>query len=79
MGYGHFGTSSLEEYDLRQVISTIQKRIEDSNGKNLKKERSDQSDQTPAERMWDLKQLCDDGIISEDEFESKKGELLDEF
>jgi hypothetical protein len=79
MGYGHFGTSSLEEYDLRQVISTIQKRIEDSNGKSSKKERSDQSDQTPAERMRDLKQLCDDGIISEDEFESKKGELLDEF
>ena len=79
IGLQTYSIMGREPHDWRQIIATIQKRIEDSNGKNSKKEGNDQSDQTPAERMRDLKQLYEDGIVSEDEFESKKEELLDEF
>ena len=81
IGYGSFGTASLEEYNLDEVISSIKENIENSDEENKVPNRKGQNDsnQTPAEKIQDLNTLYDEGIISEDEFNSKKKQLLDEF
>jgi len=67
------GDSSVSE-----AISFMKQRISEAK-KEQSGSQAGQPNQTPAEKIKDLKELYDDGIISEDEFESKKDKLLDEF
>lgn len=80
-GYGYNNNASFEKYDLDDIISSIQERIEnaDKGTESANEETKTESSQTPAKKIQDLKELYDDGIISEDEFETKKEELLDKF
>lgn len=76
---GRVRPKSLDR-DISAVCSFIQEKVEKSQDSTPKsKPESGVDSQTPAEKIQDLKQLLDDGIISEDEFEAKKNELLDEF
>lgn len=80
-GYGHFGTSPLKEHNLSKAFAIIENKVNASNKleESSKEMDKNNSEQTPTEKIKELKKLYDDGIISEEEFESKKKELLDKF
>jgi hypothetical protein len=78
-GYGHFMTSPLKRDNLDAAFGQIESKIRDKEDTVESTVDSQLNIQTPAEKIEDLNQLYQNDIISKEEFESKKSDLLDEF
>lgn len=68
--------SQLDSPDLEDAIRYMQEQASQTHNKNASAE---ESDSTSANKLRELKKLHDEGILTDDEFESKKEQLLDEF
>jgi hypothetical protein len=78
-GYGHFMTSPLKRDNLDAAFGQIESKIGDKEDTVANTVDGQVNEQTPAEKIEDLNQLYQNNIISKEEFESKKTDLLDEF
>lgn len=80
MGETTFRIQSPSESSISSDIDYIQERIADSNNKTAGQSTTgDSEDTTSAEKLRELKELQEDGILTDEEFQSKKEELLDDF
>ncbi|UHQ96012.1 SHOCT domain-containing protein [Natrinema halophilum] len=68
--------SSLDSPALEEAIAFIQEQVSQS---RENKEPVEESDNKPADKLRELKNLHEEGVLTDDEFKSKKRELLDDF
>jgi hypothetical protein len=68
--------SALDSPNLEEAIVFIQEQVSQSRDN---KEPVEESDNKSADKLRELKELHDEGILTDDEFESKKEDLLDDF
>lgn len=63
--------------EVRQAIRFIRMKVEEANQSTIIQQESKNTESDPLERIEKLKKLNDSGVVSDEEFEEKKQELLD--
>jgi hypothetical protein len=77
MALGNDGSyKSLESSELKEAIGFMQEQVEEA--KTRKESGNNEADDL-SDKLKELKELHEDGLLTDEEFESKKEELLDDF
>ena len=69
----HIQVTDPGKKEAREIPGFVRRKVEEAQGGG-----SDRSDTDPTEQLQRLKELHDDGVVSDDEFEEKRQNLLDQ-
>lgn len=77
-GQTSYSISGLPRPNFDEIIDFLQRKVDSSSTQSDSNNQNSDDDKNETEKIREVKQLYEDGIITEEEFESKKQGLLDD-